>query len=249
MMNDSAGNKAAIETRHNLSSSRRYHVRKSNTAFTLIELLVVITIAGTLIALLFSGAKAFRNNSDKAAALSNLKSIAGGVLSYAADHDNRLPPVFWLDANGNVKGSWANEIASGKYIECQEMVGGASWNRLANPSTKRRWPRAFNAGGFGLNTGIERFSDSYIPQNLLKFSKPSATVMLADATFYSGGAGYFDWIICDIPEIQRLPSTLQDGSAIYAFMDGHVEVIPAQDPTAPNSAPQGYKTRIFLRNP
>ena len=68
---------------------QRYH----SPAFTLVELLVVIAIIGLLAAILFPVLSTARENARRIACLSNTKQLALGVLMYAQDSDETLPPV------------------------------------------------------------------------------------------------------------------------------------------------------------
>lgn len=71
--------------------------------FTLIELLVVIAIIGILAAILFPVFSRAKEAAKKSACLSNSKQLAIGVLLYAQDCDDVLPPtqngdaILWPD--------------------------------------------------------------------------------------------------------------------------------------------------------
>lgn len=60
-------------------------------AFTLIELLVVIAIIALLAAILFPVFGRARENSRRAACMSNLKQIGLGIMQYVQDFDERMP--------------------------------------------------------------------------------------------------------------------------------------------------------------
>ena len=61
--------------------------------FTLIELLVVIAIISILAAILFPVFAKAREKARQAACMSNEKQLALGVLMYAQDNDEVLPPT------------------------------------------------------------------------------------------------------------------------------------------------------------
>jgi prepilin-type N-terminal cleavage/methylation domain-containing protein len=67
-------------------------VRQRHSGFTLIELLVVIAIIAILAAILFPVFARAREQARKASCLSNLRQIGTGILMYAQDYDETLPP-------------------------------------------------------------------------------------------------------------------------------------------------------------
>ena len=66
---------------------------KTNRAFTLMELLVVIAIIAVLIGVLSPSLGSMITSSARTQAMNNFKQLASGMLIYAGDHDNELPPV------------------------------------------------------------------------------------------------------------------------------------------------------------
>ncbi|MDH7571512.1 MAG: prepilin-type N-terminal cleavage/methylation domain-containing protein, partial [Armatimonadota bacterium] len=60
--------------------------------FTLIELLVVIAIIAILAAILFPVFARARENARKSTCLNNMKQVGAGLLMYAQDYDEVLPP-------------------------------------------------------------------------------------------------------------------------------------------------------------
>ncbi|HHX42008.1 MAG TPA: DUF1559 domain-containing protein [Armatimonadetes bacterium] len=65
---------------------------RRNCGFTLIELLVVIAIIAILAAILFPVFARARANARKASCLSNVRQLAMGIVTYAQDYDETLPP-------------------------------------------------------------------------------------------------------------------------------------------------------------
>jgi|GEM_PF-4606080 len=81
------------------------------TAFTLIELLTVIAIIGILAAILIPVVGRVRDQARVAVCASNLRQVGVGVYLFAADNDDRLPPVsrtgsaftsYWMDNGRNL---------------------------------------------------------------------------------------------------------------------------------------------------
>ncbi len=66
--------------------------------FTLIELLVVIAIVTILAAILFPVFGRARENARRSACQSNLKQIGLGILQYAQDYDENMPPLSFQNA-------------------------------------------------------------------------------------------------------------------------------------------------------
>src|SRR5690349_418927 len=67
--------------------------RTRTSGFTLIELLVVIAIISILAAILFPVFASARERARQASCLSNVKQLTLGVLMYAQDSDEALPPT------------------------------------------------------------------------------------------------------------------------------------------------------------
>ena len=67
--------------------------RGGRIGFTLIELLVVIAVISLIAGLLFPVFAQAREKARQAKCLSNLRQLAIGMLMYAEDHDELLPPV------------------------------------------------------------------------------------------------------------------------------------------------------------
>ena len=90
-------------------------------AFTLIELLVVIAIIAILAAILFPVFGRARENARRSSCQSNLKQIGLGIMQYAQDYDEVLPPSFFQNATTYV--GW--DTLSAAYMGTKVQRGGS----------------------------------------------------------------------------------------------------------------------------
>ena len=140
-----------------------------HSAFTLIELLVVIAIIAVLAAILFPVFAQAREKARQASCTSNTRQLALGVLMYAQDYDETLPPTAIPSQNAD----------------------GTLWPELLAPYLKnnqiRRCPSDAKAklNSYGLNELI--FADLTDPgsrqipiRTLAVIQTPADTVMLAE---------------------------------------------------------------------
>ena len=110
--------------------------------FTLVELLVVIAIIAVLAGLLFPAFTAARNNSNRAASMSNLRQLAAGAIIFAQDNNGLIP------LQGEANPTWSSAT---------EATYSTAWYNAV--------PRL--AGSKGLADFAKDQSDFYTPMNLL----------------------------------------------------------------------------------
>ncbi|HWD38365.1 MAG TPA: prepilin-type N-terminal cleavage/methylation domain-containing protein, partial [Fimbriimonas sp.] len=135
-------------------------------AFTLIELLVVIAIIAILAAILFPVFSQAKEAAKKTACLSNTKQLGLGVLMYAEDSDEVLPPT----ENGNL----------------------VLWPDLVNPYVKNDKVRVCSSdqgsavNSYGLNQMVFVDALDFLPNpppsmpTETMFATPTATIMLGE---------------------------------------------------------------------
>jgi prepilin-type N-terminal cleavage/methylation domain-containing protein len=187
--------------------------------FTLIELLVVIAVIAILAAILFPVFAQARARARQIACASNTRQLALGILMYAQDHDDTLPPVAYPTAGG---GTDDNAVL---------------WPDLVAPYLKNTAIRLCPADGrakansYGLNElAFADLTDVVHPpvRLLAAFQTPAATVML-------GEIGTEDDLTTDRPDRYKMVapgSSLNDDADArpaarhfervnLAFMDGH----------------------------
>jgi len=145
--------------------------RRSPAGFTVTELLVVIAMIAVIVSLVISAAGPLRQNARSALDLTNMRSLAQAVNSYASDQAGRIPsprtktetvasgmaPVTnpWVNTAtaGGVVGGWDTE---------KSLAAGALWpyvNAVASvyksPFDETRMARSYSMSGFvgtgGLN--------------------------------------------------------------------------------------------------
>ncbi|MDR1283033.1 MAG: prepilin-type N-terminal cleavage/methylation domain-containing protein [Opitutaceae bacterium] len=213
-------------------------------AFTLAELLVVIAITGVLADIMIVTVSRIRISAQKAKAISDIRQIGMSLFSYTDDHKGTGLAVW----NGPANKSWLRVLVEEGYLQdpAWRLENGAWINpdkRLAslfNPVSRSRYPTANNTGGFGLNM----FANVFNLPKIHALSRPSLTVLLADAYIKPDGNDFnFDMAVsCDSFQ----PNTETGGGANYLFCDGHVKWIRAQDPSQRNSPPLGAKQTVFF---
>ena len=191
-------------------------LRRHRIGFTLIELLVVIAIISILAAILFPVLAQARGKARQTQCASNTRQLALGVLMYAQDYDETLPPTACgIDPNILL---WPDLLAP--YLKNNQI---------------RRCPDDAKArlNSYGLNELT--FADLTDPNNqqapirtLAAFQTPAETVML-------GEVGTQDDLQTDRPDAYKLtaPSYPLNDSADarpaarhfqrtnLALMDGH----------------------------
>jgi prepilin-type N-terminal cleavage/methylation domain-containing protein len=189
--------------------------------FTLIELLVVIAILAILAALLFPVFAQARARARQTHCASNTRQLALGILMYAQDNDDTLPPVAYSAGGGD---------------ENENVV---LWSDLVAPYLKNRQIRLCPAdararqNSYGLNELA--FADLTDPDELQGLVRPLAAFQTPAATVMLGEVGTEEDLTTDRPDRYKLvapsyplndhedarPAARHFQRVNLAFMDGH----------------------------
>jgi prepilin-type N-terminal cleavage/methylation domain-containing protein len=148
-------------------------LRRTRVAFTLIELLVVIAIISFLAAMLFPVFSQARGKARQTLCASNTRQLSLGILLYAQDFDETLPPVSYFADTSSTPPS-----------------GEVLWPELIEPYLKNSQIRICPDDSLSLKNsyGLNEFAfadlsdvdeDTPIMQ-LSAFEHPAETVMLGD---------------------------------------------------------------------
>ena len=91
--------------------------------FTLIELLVVISIIALLLAILMPALGSVKERAKRIVCASNLKQIGVGLMTYAVDQDDKLPPSAFTGANWPYMAYMAYKIDPFATSDIDKIVG------------------------------------------------------------------------------------------------------------------------------
>jgi prepilin-type N-terminal cleavage/methylation domain-containing protein/prepilin-type processing-associated H-X9-DG protein len=182
-------------------------------AFTLIEILIVLAVLAVLAGLMFPVLGHVRQRSQQATCQSNMRQLALAIQQYVKDNDSRYP-------------SWRQwRVAALQYGASQQIF------QCPTPRANPDYPD-YNLGGIYTNYNYNRRLDAGYPEpaslstqgglNESVVTKPSQDLLLKD-------------LDVDGPVVEghtdcgtfRIPS-LHFGSMNFAFCDGHVKWMPAQ---------------------
>ncbi|MGE9295438.1 MAG: prepilin-type N-terminal cleavage/methylation domain-containing protein [Puniceicoccales bacterium] len=209
-------------------------------AFTLVELLAAVAIIGILGGILFTALGSARQSAQQAACLSNMRQLAGAVHLHCTEHGGEFPRSNH-SAFGYGERNWLWEIQP--YLAADEPQNTAEFNDVMARHCRCPMDERESGSSYGLNVYFEvaqneRQFDEYreAPQNwrtLARIRQPESTILLAElkteasadhvmAHFWAGdGTGF------------EVSTERHQGKSHYAFVDGHVELLPVEAVFAP----------------
>lgn len=232
----------------------------SRRGFTLIELLATIAIVSVLAVLLFGAVNKIRDQADSMKAVSSLKKLTVGAISYANENGGFFPTIYI-----GTDISWAHTLVMDGYLGLEPTDDRSKaiqyyYKNFDNPITRRqasaKLKKRYTQGVFGMNAfkylqGLTIPADKRTSINGLK--RPSSVALFADGTWNSNST-YFGWALVDpsvgsISNGAQYANTLSGGYAHYSFVDGSVRKIPAQNADDLSSPPVGFGEDVFFLEP
>lgn len=225
-----------------------------STGFTLIELLVTITLIVALAALTVLIVSKIRQNAHQANALTSLRQIAAISTAYSQENNGDINTLRWVgDPKEGGGGSWVKNSFWGRLqpylfpdvsLNDQKKLKEELSQRLESvfnckdastmDGTLLHGAKIYHDGSglpvaLGFNNNLHKWGEFL---KVGKFSDPTSVIY---ATY---GYGFFDvqdgQMYVPTPADSSKPSCniyyFKDRKALAAFLDGHVELLPAPMP-------------------
>ena len=232
-----------------------------SSGFTLIELLVVIAILAVLAALGFGAYRSAIAKADASKSLSQMRGIAGALLSFSGENGGRLPSAFgWPNrfgayekpdwVAGTIGQDWANDMWIWALVNAQNL----SLQAFTSPQTDKQ----LKSLGFGPYPAFMLNQVPALPEadnksffgSPARFTRPSKTILLSQVAFDSSTVGnrnnafcnfWGDWgiihaVVNEKLGIKRTP---------YIFMDGHAEMLTPSETLGSEATSDKNTTRWF----
>jgi prepilin-type N-terminal cleavage/methylation domain-containing protein/prepilin-type processing-associated H-X9-DG protein len=225
-----------------IHSSRKFSARRPLLrGFTLTELMVTIVIIAVLAALSFMGVTRMKAKAKGATCASNLRQVGMGMLAYATDHQNKLPPLAKIDPRtGKQSGIWTLVIAREGYLwntpnkgtppcgtgvwacpECKFVANTYNGYGVAEATVIQYDDRVSRA-----NTRIGRTEFGSL--RLLSIDNPARTWLLGDAALKPEDPKRGWYAVWSNPKkwgSGHTPAERHGGKVNVCMVDGHVEAL------------------------
>ena len=195
-----------------------------NPSFTLVELLVVIAILGLLAVLAIPAIDKAREAANRGGCAHNLKNLAAGVLTYAAENNGALP---FTSGTNNPGGLPWYQIA----LQSTNTGGAPGKGPRCMYCPSQKLPVKYKSSlkvvpveqdfGYGLNTVLVRSGagGNDKPMRLTRIPKPSEIILLGDGAAPDEDDG--NGLAISFVAIQSL-SARHGSNVNIAWCDGHV---------------------------
>lgn len=191
--------------------------------FTLIEVLIVVAIISLLAAVLLPVFAQARERARQTSCVSNARQLSLGILMYAQDYDETLPPVAYEDAAGDDE-QWMELIEP--YLKSEQI--------FLCPSDAKSQRISYGLSELAF---VDLEDDpSTAPLRLAAFQTPATTIML-------GEVGTKDDYQEQVPDVFKMvepsddlddeddarPAARHFQRTSLAFMDGHAKPLRLGD--------------------
>jgi prepilin-type N-terminal cleavage/methylation domain-containing protein/prepilin-type processing-associated H-X9-DG protein len=215
---------------------------KGSRGFTLIELLVVIAIIAILAALLFPALGGARERASRAQCVSNLKTLAVGVLAYAGENDGGLPFTNSNKPPPDYAGGGVNQVpwmrAAGRYVGVHWDAD--TWRGWTESKARKGLPGLYYCQAdtwlpqgtaphtpydvsYGINgelVGSNGGTTAATAKRIAAVPRPVEVILLADSKHQPESSGH-GWNISNNNPNQAISQRHKTGAHI-AWLDGHV---------------------------
>lgn len=217
--------------------------RRESPAFTLLELLAVCALLGLLACFTIPAIANALMVANRAKCASNLRQIGQALLTYAGEHDSRLPVTSHNtgDSRFFINGQWINTIEASWIYVLAPYLDNVDEVRVCPADEKERRDKILklNATSYILNDIV--FDDEAYG-SLLSLPFPSRTLLAfisnrpvsrtwdhAHCAQWNTWGALNDDIAPDRHRTGARSANRLHGTANYLYADGHVANIPATE--------------------